>query len=414
MSHPRVGHTVTLLPTGQVLAAGGSSSDVNGTVASSAELYDPAAKRWTPAASMNSGRYEFTATLLRNGQVLVAGGLPPSSAVGVASAEIYDPLADAWTPVGSMSTTRWSHMAVLLPDGRVLVCGGVDSSLAVLSTCETYDPATRQWTPASSMSAGRNGTSLVLLGDASVLAAGGRAAAAEKLYFSEYGTNPSVQPVIASVNGHSTFPVVLTSTQDWMDTLGTGLIALSEGNSPPTGSDLSHVYLVPDAGSGFGAMATGAYSDQTLNQNAQFSDTGELFIASLYGIGSYYFSYVVMTNGVPSAFRRVVSHPIAPPSTSPLPPGGGGGTAAAHAYPVPFAPSRGHRSINFINLAGPGTITVYTVSGEKVWSQDFSAGTLQAPWNVQNDHAETVVSGVYLFVVKDQAGKSTGKLVVLR
>src|SRR5262249_32014312 len=64
-------HPATPLPAGRVLVAGG---EVDGTAASSAELYDPVTRSWSAAASMGSDRVEHSATLLANGKVLVAGG----------------------------------------------------------------------------------------------------------------------------------------------------------------------------------------------------------------------------------------------------------------------------------------------------------------------------------------------------
>ncbi len=66
---------------------------------------------------MATARYAHSATLLPNGQVLVAGGFS-------ASAELYDPATGLWTSTGSMTTLRTGHSATLLLDGKVLVAGG--------------------------------------------------------------------------------------------------------------------------------------------------------------------------------------------------------------------------------------------------------------------------------------------------
>ena len=69
--------------------------------------------------SMNVARVNHTATLLPNGEVLVAGGDNGISG-SLASTELYNPSTGKWTLTGSMQTGRWSHQAVRLQDGRVL------------------------------------------------------------------------------------------------------------------------------------------------------------------------------------------------------------------------------------------------------------------------------------------------------
>jgi N-acetylneuraminic acid mutarotase len=125
---------------------------------------------------MNTGRQEHSATLLRDGTVLVAGGARPGGTVtgGVeASAELYDPATGSWTATGSMLEERAIHTATLLLDGTVLVAGG--SGLAGQSTsAELYQPTSGTWEAGGSMSPGRTGHSATLLNDGRVLIAGGR------------------------------------------------------------------------------------------------------------------------------------------------------------------------------------------------------------------------------------------------
>ena len=72
--------------------------------------------------SLGTARERFTATLLPNGKVLVAGGLD-DTVTALASAELYDPANETWTPTGSLGGARDRHGAILLFNGKVLVAG---------------------------------------------------------------------------------------------------------------------------------------------------------------------------------------------------------------------------------------------------------------------------------------------------
>ena len=79
-----------------------------------AEIYDPTQGKWRPTGSMNIGREQQTATLLKDGRVLVAAGyLVPDS---IASAELYDPASGTWSTTGSLNAARTGH-------GAALACG---------------------------------------------------------------------------------------------------------------------------------------------------------------------------------------------------------------------------------------------------------------------------------------------------
>lgn len=138
---------------------------------------------WTKTGSMNVARIFHTATLLLNGEVLVAGGANSSSGF-LASAELYDPSAGSWTLTGSMTAARELQQAVLLPSGEVLVAGGQNAN-GILSSAELYDPSTRTWTPTGSMNTPRSRFSLTVLEDGKVLAVQGTSA---ELYDPAAGT----------------------------------------------------------------------------------------------------------------------------------------------------------------------------------------------------------------------------------
>src|ERR1035437_1411871 len=80
---------------------------------------------WSAAGSLTTARQNHTATLLPSGQVLVAGGYGNSGFL--ASAERYDPATNSWNAAASLTTSRYYHIATLLPSGQVLVAGGVDT-----------------------------------------------------------------------------------------------------------------------------------------------------------------------------------------------------------------------------------------------------------------------------------------------
>src|ERR1700737_4900078 len=103
-------------------------------------LYAPGTNQWSAAAAMLQDRDNPSATLLADGRVLVAGG---STTIGgqqvwLTSAETFDPAANRWSPAGCMAQARWEQTATLLST-RVLIAGG-GVPPAALSSAELFDP----------------------------------------------------------------------------------------------------------------------------------------------------------------------------------------------------------------------------------------------------------------------------------
>jgi hypothetical protein len=166
--------TATLLADGSVLVTGSFFDMTVPMYRASAEIYDPARGAFKPAGSMSAVRQYATATLLPNGQVLVAGG-SDSGGFPLASAELYDPTANAFRPA-EMTVPRGEHFATLLPNGRVLLAGGdgsVDVGSTMNATAEIYDPTTGRFTAAGSMTIARRNQTATLLPDGRVLIVGG-------------------------------------------------------------------------------------------------------------------------------------------------------------------------------------------------------------------------------------------------
>ncbi len=166
MSTARSQHTVTLLRDGRVLVTGGMTAS---SILASAEIYNPALNTWSITGSMGTSRFYHTASLLPDGRVLVSGGRWG----GLGSAEIYDPALGTWSSIPSMSTPRWTHTATQLQDGRVLVSGGRYDDIHTSDSVEIYDPALGTWSLTGSMTAGRAAHAATLLSDGRVLVSGG-------------------------------------------------------------------------------------------------------------------------------------------------------------------------------------------------------------------------------------------------
>jgi N-acetylneuraminic acid mutarotase len=175
-----VKHTATLLRDGNVLIAGGLDGANNGLA--SAEVYNPATNKWSPAGSMATARLDHTATLLPSGKVLVAGGLDgPFPSSSLASAELYDPTTNTWSAAAPMMGSRARQTATLLADGRVLVVGGVSVTLREgglfpnrPASAEIYDPQSNHWSTTAPMGFSRFDQTATRLADGRVLVAGGQ------------------------------------------------------------------------------------------------------------------------------------------------------------------------------------------------------------------------------------------------
>ena len=184
LSQARVAHSATLLNDGRVLIVGGGQGPdwLDGFwVVSEAELFDPETRTFTSAGTLS--RDLHSATLLKSGQVLLVGGetgWAGYSPIVSQTADIYDPLLGQFRPTGSMAVAREYHSATLLRDGRVLIAGGARLSgldWENLASAEIYDPVTQTFTATESMRYARSAHSVILLADGRVLVAGGQQAA---------------------------------------------------------------------------------------------------------------------------------------------------------------------------------------------------------------------------------------------
>ncbi len=166
LTEPRIGPTMTLLPDGRVLLAGGLTGRFPGERASTTEIYDPSSGTFAASGALTAvapnpddTKYPLEArspvVTLSGGQVLVPGlrcqevhayradGL--SDGVRATAIEIFDPSTGTFRPGGFMP--HCVHDAFPLPNGELFVRGWWYEQAGPAEATERpwaglYDPAT--------------------------------------------------------------------------------------------------------------------------------------------------------------------------------------------------------------------------------------------------------------------------------
>lgn len=193
-----IGSVVAPLPGGGALLAGGVPF-LGGTggpgpgPTATAMVYNPTSAKWDAAPNMSVARSGATATALRDGRVLVAGGydrrvvqLPnptgqPFCCIDVqilpqTSTELFNPSTATWTAGPRLAHGRFDHQVVTLKDGRILIVGGTDNAdnpSRPLDSAELFDPSAGKWLSAGTIRAPRTQFTLTALNDGRALLAGG-------------------------------------------------------------------------------------------------------------------------------------------------------------------------------------------------------------------------------------------------
>jgi hypothetical protein len=184
MAEPRAAATATLLKDGDVLVAGGYNGfteHVGGgtTWQPLAELFDPDTRSWLPTAAMLVPRVEPQAALLGEGRVLVLGvDAETSCCEATVGAETFNPETDSWSTAAAPAEMRDVETLTALPDGGLLAVGhfggpGSDRATWTLGAA-VYEPLSGMWVHRHPPLVKRDyGASATLLGTGQVLLAGG-------------------------------------------------------------------------------------------------------------------------------------------------------------------------------------------------------------------------------------------------
>ena len=127
--------SAVLLPDGLVLVAGG---DDGFGEKDTSYTFDPnavAGKQWTKRRNMSQARINGTLTLLPNGLVLAAGGAQANGNT-IGGAEEFHPSSGKWLSISTFTSARAYHTVTVAPDGTMYAIGGYDGS-KYLDTAES-------------------------------------------------------------------------------------------------------------------------------------------------------------------------------------------------------------------------------------------------------------------------------------
>jgi hypothetical protein len=125
MRSPRTGHSATVLDSGDILLAGGASW---GESQASAETYAWGKGTFEAVGTMTQPRSNHAATRLVTGDILMTGGTVQKAV------EVYSQSDRAFRGAGDLIVARSRHAAVLMPSGKVLLAGGVDATNELVSS----------------------------------------------------------------------------------------------------------------------------------------------------------------------------------------------------------------------------------------------------------------------------------------
>jgi hypothetical protein len=234
-----------------VLVAGGFDGD--GEPVTSVERYDPDRGGFVAVAgSFYDGLAGATMTALPDGRVVVAGG-------SASAYQVYDPRDDSIGQTLFLEGARAFHTAAALPDGRLLLAGGCGDVTAAgdcdfgdaLTDSILLDVDTGAVTTGPGLAVARAGGSAVVEADGRVVLAGGVGATGEPVMQAER-IDPSGGPGqgIAAVQGRPAIlasGAVLTAFADAVGTdavavippAGSSAVALPAASQPRTGATLT-------------------------------------------------------------------------------------------------------------------------------------------------------------------------------
>lgn len=134
--------SVTVLTSGKLLLTA-SDFELPSNQSEFASIYDPDTGTFSSPIKMAVASNGQHPVLLSNGQVLFAGGMDASTLLTIKSIQVYDPGSGTFHALAaSLHSDRSDYQAALLKDGQVLIAGGVtgnDAATTPLSSSELFE-----------------------------------------------------------------------------------------------------------------------------------------------------------------------------------------------------------------------------------------------------------------------------------
>jgi len=169
---------IAKLQNGNILITGGSRRTGVGKeeIFTSCEVFDIQSEKWIKVADMNYSRKSHTITTLKDGRVLVTGGIGKRDTLDTMTeiCEIYNPTINQWVLGDTIKIAHYNHSALLLNNGNVFIASGeIKGDSYFTEICELYDPNIDKWSFAGGLTQYHPSNSSFQISDSTVIVVGG-------------------------------------------------------------------------------------------------------------------------------------------------------------------------------------------------------------------------------------------------
>lgn len=172
LTHARVGHSTVLLPSGNVLVAGGRDEKV---LVNPVEVFFAETQSFLVGPDLATPRAAHRSVVLGDSAVLAGGQIDP----GLLTPQVETYAKGTLGRLPSLSTPRRDFAMVRLRDGTLFVSGGFDNLGAPLASTELLPTDAARWRFGPTLKVARGYHTATLLDDGDVLLIGGLTAAGQ-------------------------------------------------------------------------------------------------------------------------------------------------------------------------------------------------------------------------------------------